>query len=302
MEHRPLLITGASGFLGWKLCHRLKNTYDLVGTYYRHQPNDLADVKWERINLLQTNAIAALVKRIQPQAILHLAAISNTTFCQEHPGMSYHVNVYATVALAEAAAQCGIPLLMASTDLVFNGTSAPYTEEDFTHPRSQYGQQKQAAEEILLSDFERTIVGRLPLLFGQAPDYVHNFFTRSVQALKKGESIRAFVDEHRSMVSTAVAAEWWAHVVAYALDDAIPWPRKERLFHLGGVESVTRYDFMVAVARQLGLNADWVEAGYQAQAPYPQTRPADVRLDSGLARKLFCYEPPALITQLQAGF
>lgn len=299
MSRKTILLTGASGFLGSTLCRHLTRQYRVVGTYYRQRPVDRSEVEWQRINLMDLDAATQLVETVQPDAILHLAAITNTTFCQEHPAMSHHINVYLTVALAEAAARQGIPLLFASTDLVFNGTSAPYAEEDFTHPLSQYGQQKQLAEELLLSDFEQTLVGRLPLLFGNSLAFGQNFFVSSVAALKEGESIYAFEDEQRSMISTDTASAWWVRALAYALDGN-DWTQKERLLHLSSTEGASRYDFMVQVATHLGVDSALVQRGSQQQAPYPKTRPADVRLDNGLARKLFQYTPPTLAAQLQA--
>ncbi len=295
---KKLLLTGASGFLGQALCPLLTEQYTVVGTYFRHLPEE-ATVEWLRINLLETNRIAALVQQHQPDAILHLAAITNTTFCEEHPALSHHVNVYTTVALAEAAEKLQIPLLYTSTDLVFNGNSAPYSEEDFAYPISQYGQQKQMAEELLWNDFEHTIVLRLPLLFGNAPAYASNFFTKSVAQLQAGKQVIAFADEYRSMLSHVAASRGIVQALAYALQETPDWATKERLFHLGGSEGYSRYEFMQAVAKQLGVEPSLIESGLQEQAPYAHTRPADVRLDNRLAQEILGFVPSTLAEQLQ---
>ena len=191
-----ILVTGASGFLGWNFCQAFSKQYDIVGTYFRNQPDDLA-IEWVRINLLETPQIIKLIKKEQPDLVVHLAAISNAAFCEQHPALSHHINVYTTIALAEASKTVGIPMIFASTDLVFNGNSAPYAEDDFCYPLSQYGQQKQMAEETLLGDFDHVFVARFPVLFGAAPVYSHNFFTivvylicplKSVSTLLKSSS------------------------------------------------------------------------------------------------------------------
>ena len=74
--------------------------------------------------------------------------------------------MHASTALAQQAQKMDIPLIFTSTDLVFNGSNPIYTETDFPYPLSQYGKQKNEAEEALLADFDNTIVCRLPLLFG----------------------------------------------------------------------------------------------------------------------------------------
>lgn len=295
---QKLLITGASGFLGHALCPILAPHYDLVGTYFRNLP-DQKTVEWIRINLLETNKIAALVQQQQPAAILHLAAISNTTFCEQHPALSHHINVYTTVALAEAAVQLQIPLLYTSTDLVFNGHSAPYTEEDFAYPISQYGQQKQMAEELLLADFEQTFVLRLPLLFGKAPAYAANFFQKSVAQLQAGEAVVAFTNEIRSMISTRAVSKGIAQAIAYALETSSEEAQKEQLFHLGGPQACSRYEFMELVAQELGVSSSLIEASLQETAPYAHTRPANVALESQLAAQILDFKPPSLAIQLQ---
>lgn len=295
---QKLLITGASSFLGHALCPLLALQYDLVGTYFRNLP-DQEEVEWIRVNLLETNKIAALVQQHQPAAILHLAAISNTTFCEQHPALSHHINVYTTVALAEAAAALHIPLVYTSTDLVFNGHSAPYTEEDFAYPISQYGQQKQTAEELLLSDFEQTMVLRLPLLFGKGPAYTTNFFQKSLAQLQAGEAVVAFTDEIRSMISTTAASQGIAQALAYALRENPNRAAKEQLFHLGGPQACSRYEFMIEVAQELGVSTSLIEPSLQETAPYAHTRPANVALESQLAQEVLDFSPPSLATQLQ---
>ena len=295
---KKLLITGASGFLGHTLCTVLASEYELIGTYFRHLPHQ-EGVKWVCINLLETNKIEELVYDYEPDAILHLAAISNTTFCEQHPALSHHINVYTTVALAEAAAMLQIPLLYTSTDLVFNGHSAPYEEDDFAYPISQYGEQKQMAEELLLTEFERTIVIRLPLLFGKGPAYTNNFYQSSVTQLKAGASVVAFTDEYRSMLHTSVASQGIALALAYALEATPSWEHKERLFHLGADQAYSRYDFMIAVAESLGVSKTLITPSLQDQAPRSLIRPANVALDSTLAQKTLGFAPPSLATQLR---
>ncbi|MGH1335237.1 MAG: SDR family oxidoreductase [Aureispira sp.] len=295
---KKLLVTGASGFLGHTLCPILASNYNITGTYFRNLPVQ-EEVEWLRINLLETKKIGLLVKEYQPDAILHLAAISNTTFCEQHPALSHHINVYTTVALAEAAAASQIPLLYTSTDLVFNGNSAPYEENDFPYPLSQYGQQKQMAEDLLLADFEQTLILRLPLLFGQAPAYGANFYQKSIAQLREGESILAFTDEYRSMLSTKAVSAGIAQAVAYALEESTSWKEKERVFHLGATKAYSRHEFMTIAAQVLGLDEQLIEPSLQETAPYAHTRPADVRMNSQLAQKILDFTPPDLTTQLQ---
>ena len=292
-----VLLTGASGFLGWNFSKQFSKEYDIVGTYFREQPEDI-NIEWERINLLETPQIIKLVKKVQPDVIVHLAAIRNTAFCEEHPALSHHINVYSTIALAEAARVEGIPIIFASTDLVFNGNSAPYREDDFCYPLSQYGAQKQMAEETLLEDFDNALVVRFPLMFGAAPEFKHNFFTTSLTKLQQEEKIQAFSDEYRTAMSGQVASEWLHRLIAYCLD-ANETP-KENLLHVGSLERCSRYDFCLKIAHYFDLDANLVEPVLQEELDLVPKRPQDVSLDCSLASKILRYEPPTLDEQMVA--
>lgn len=292
---KKVLLTGASGVVGWNFCKKMSNNYELIGTYFRNQPTDVT-IKWVRINLLEISEVSKLIKDVQPDVVVHLAAIANTKFCEQHPALSHHINVYTTIALAEATKQAGIPMLFSSTDLVFNGNSAPYDEGDFSYPLSQYGQQKAMAEEALLSDFDHVFVARFPLIFGSTPSYTNNFYTQSIAKLKENESISAFVDEYRTMISAETASEWLQRLIDYSLDTT--QTKKEYLLHLGGSESWSRYDFFIKVAEKFNLDKALIIPTNQKDLDLIPARPADVSLNSSLANTTLLYKAPTLEEQL----
>lgn len=294
-----VLLTGASGFLGWNFCQQASKDYELVGTYFRNQPTDI-DINWVKINLLDTPEVSKLIERVQPDIVVHLAAISKPAFCEEHPALSHHINVYTAVAVAEASQKLGIPMIFSSTDLVFNGSSGPYTEDDFSYPLSQYGLQKQMAEESLLGDFEQVFVARLPLLFGNTPDYTSNFYTQTIKNLQEGEPVRAFVDEYRTMISANVASTWLQKLIEYVLDSNLAQDKKEHLLHLGGSESCSRYEFALKIAKQFGLDKQLIVPTMQKELDLVPVRPPDVSLDSSLANKTLLYKAPSLEEQLSS--
>ncbi|MFT5646462.1 MAG: dTDP-4-dehydrorhamnose reductase [Aureispira sp.] len=293
---KKVLLTGASGFLGWNFCKQFSTDYELVGTYFRNQPTDI-DINWVKINLLDTPEISKLIERVKPDIVVHLAAITKPAFCEEHPALSHHINVYTAIAVAEASQKAGIPMIFSSTDLVFNGNSGPYTEDDFSYPLSQYGLQKQMAEESLLGDFEHVFVARLPLMFGETPPYTSNFYTQTIKNLQEGEPVRAFIDEYRTLISASVASTWLQKLIEYALDfDSIE--EKEQLLHLGGSESCSRYEFAVKMVHEFELDKQLLVPTLQKELDIVPARPPNVSLDSTLASTILLYKAPSLEEQL----
>lgn len=294
LTKKKILLTGASGFLGWHFCRLFADKYQITGTYFRNQPQGIEVIDWRRINLIRTPELQQLVQEINPDMIVHLAAIANVGFCEEHPALSHHINVYTTIALAEISQQLEIPMIFSSTDMVFNGASAPYSEDDFCYPLSQYGIQKQMAEDSLLGEFNHVVVARLPLLFGQTPSYGKNFYIQSIQQLQSGEKINAFTDEVRTTISGVEAAKGLERLMQYTFVAEQP----EQLFHLSGDTATSRYDFMLKVAHQYGLDENLIIPVQQQELNLNPPRPADISLTNNLAKEIIGFCPIALEEQL----
>jgi dTDP-4-dehydrorhamnose reductase len=292
---KKILLTGASGFLGYKLLPQLSSNYRTEGIFNR-QYYDIELIKWHQLNLMDEKALKKTLETIQPDAIIHAAAQSNPNFCEENPALAYHLNVYSTVSIGEYCKKKDIPLIFISTDLVFNGSQGFYTESDFCYPLSKYGEQKQIAEDILLEDLERIIICRLPLLFGQGPLYSNNFFRNWIKKFDNAEEIAAFSDEFRSPISSEWAAKGIELALDYLLDNSIT--NKERIFHLGGPERISRYDFALLIAEVFGYDPSNVKALLRNEMPMSAPRPEDVSLDSSLAAETLGFRPESLEKQL----
>ncbi len=289
-----VLLTGASGFLGWNFSKFYQDQYDITGIYFRQQPKDLT-IRWQKLNLLETKTVRKVIEDAAPDIIVHLAAISDPNYCENHPALSHHINVYTTLEIAKAAATLNIPMIFSSTDLVFNGSSGEYTESDFCYPLSQYGTQKQQAEETLLSDFEQSYILRLPLMFGWTPDYTSNFFTKSIADLQNGETVQAFTDEYRSMLSAEVASTWIALMIDRLL---LPSTQTQRLMHTAAAKKYTRYEFMKQLASVFELDSNLLQPCLQKELNLVPQRPSDVSLDISLAQGILGFTPPSLLQQL----
>jgi UDP-glucose 4-epimerase len=70
-----LLVTGASGFIGARLCRRAGELGALVhGVSRRPSPAASTKLQWEQLDLTDARAVRALVGRLQPDAVFHLAS------------------------------------------------------------------------------------------------------------------------------------------------------------------------------------------------------------------------------------
>ncbi len=270
-----LLITGISGFLGWYLAEQASQQYRVTGTYHRRFVNHPA-IATLPLDLTNTQQVEQCLDQDRPDIVLHLAALSNASYCEQHPAASHAVNFAATVNLARACAQRGIFLICASTDLVFDGTAAPYVETDSVSPISVYGQHKAEAEVVVLQDYPAAAIARLPLLYG-TESWQPSFLSHWFEQIRQGQTINAFTDEYRTAVDGWTAAQGLLLLLANEVSG---------VWHLGGRERLSRYDFAVRAAQAAGLPTDLIRPALQSDFNFAAARPPDVSLDSRKARAL----------------
>jgi dTDP-4-dehydrorhamnose reductase len=277
-----VLLTGATGFLGRYLIAARPQEVKLHGIGFKHFiPGE--DAIMHQADLKAAATVQKLLNSIRPQAIIHTAAISDANYCEQHPDESYAVNVAATRHLAEWCAEKGARFLFTSSDLVFDGEHAPYSESDRPNPLMVYGRHKAEAEEAVRSICPKGTICRLPLMFGMDGTDSRNTLTVLLGRLGKGETIHAFTDEYRSPAYGAdVARGIWL---------ALAHPG--RTFHLGGPERLSRYAFALMACLVFGHDPRLVVPALQADVPMPAPRPKDVSLASSAATSIgFSPLPP----------
>lgn len=287
-DHPTLLVTGASGVLGWTLSRLAAAHWHTVGTVYRHQQTP-PGVEAYPVDLTDNRAIAECFATVKPAAVIHVAALSNANDCQTHPQASEAVNVTAAVGIAARCADDAIPCVFTSTDLVFDGKHAPYTEDDPPHPVSIYGDHKRHAEIALRERYPEITICRLPLLFGPASPAYDGALMRMLQAMRKGNPLRLFIDEFRTPVSTETAAEGLLNALAQAPGETL---------HLGGPERLSRWELGMLTAECFGIDKPPLVPRPQADVHTLAPRPADVSLDSSRAAHTIGYCPKSVREQL----
>lgn len=272
---KKLLVTGASGFLGWNLCQLARSDWEVYGTYFS-QPISIPGVEIDRVDLRNFQQFQSYFQAILPDAVVHTAACSQPNFCQLEPQSSYAVNVTASGYVARLCAIANIPCAFTSTDLVFDGWHPPYRETDPVCPINRYGEQKVEAERLMRHIHPRTAICRMPLMFGVVPPTATTFIQPFLKTWRQGGALSLFVDEFRTPVSGTTAARGLLLALA-------KW---EGVLHLGGPERISRYEFGRLLAQVFNFPDAQIEACRQADVSMAAPRAADVSMDSSLAQSL----------------
>lgn len=172
----PILVTGASGFIGACLVRALLDQGYQVHVLLRSEsvPWRLAAV-WDRLqvhrgDLLDDQTTRALVHAVQPGAIFHLAT-HGAYEKQADARMILRTNILGTYNLLEAASHAKVRLLVnTGSSSEYGFKSQPMTESDCLEPNSYYSVAKAAQTHLcsLLARWGqvRTVTLRLFSVYG----------------------------------------------------------------------------------------------------------------------------------------
>lgn len=283
-----LLITGASGFLGWNLCSIASNQFIVTAvsnSNFFEQPT----VTVRKCDITDYRQLKTLMLSEKPDAVIHLAAASNPNYCQTHPEETFKINVTASSNIAGLCADLKAACVFTSSDLVFNGENPPYKENDYTDPLNIYGQQKVTAEQQMRCRYENVTICRMPLMFGDTPQWAKSFIQPWIEQLQKRNTLSLFTDEIRSPLSARDACR--------GLLMALRKPGE--IIHLGGPQRLSRYEMGKILLEITGFPQTLIKPCKQQDVPMAAPRPSDVSLNSSKASEMgFC--PGTMREELQA--
>ena len=156
-SQRRTLITGATGFVGSWLTHRLVADGDEVAVLVR-STSDLwrlepivPRLRLIKAGLSQVAAVAEQIVDFAPQRVFHLAWTGgNSAKYNDDPAQVYE-NVPGSLDLMRVAAEAGASFFLNLGSCVEYGEcSIPVRETDAIQPKNLYGAAKHAVEDLLL--------------------------------------------------------------------------------------------------------------------------------------------------------
>ena len=186
--------------------------------------------------------------------MLHTAAWTDVDGAERDPQQAAAVNVGGT----QHAAEIGAPLVVFSTDYVFDGRKgAPYVESDAPNPLSVYGRTKLNSEAVAGDD---AWIVRTSWLFGATGTN----FVRTMLALGVERAEVSVVDDQRGCPT-------FAGHLATAVRELVELPRG--VWHLAADGDCTWADFAEAIFDEAGLECA-VRRIAAAELGRPAPRPA----------------------------
>jgi GDP-4-dehydro-6-deoxy-D-mannose reductase len=136
-----VLVTGASGFVGRRLCARLAACGDTVISRDRE------------LDVVDAARLREVVRAERPGAIVHLAALSSVADCERQPADAFRVNLLGSLAVLRAASERApdARVLLVTSGAIYGSAAradAGFDETAALRPASAYARSKAAADRL----------------------------------------------------------------------------------------------------------------------------------------------------------
>lgn len=255
-----VLITGGAGTVAGAMVRGAPEGVELhVTSHVSPVPDDVAALATVHpVDLADRAAVGELLAQCSPDVVVHAA----------YRQSERRDIVDATEAVAAATASRGASLVHLSTDAVFDGEHAPYSEDDEPEPVHDYGRWKLDAERAAAAAVGDVCITRSSLVVRLEPPDPGT--ARLKQALSSGETVTLYEDEVRQPVMVDdLAAALWAIV-------SLPRAGRAGVWHLPGPERLTRLELGRRIAAVLDLPTSSIRTASAKEHPSP--RPLDLTM------------------------
>ena len=242
-----LLITGATGQIGW----HLQRTLAPLG--------DVTALTRDQLDLSDLDAVTRAVREFEPDVLVNAAAYTAVDKAESEPELARTINAVAPARMAEELARNGCLLVHYSTDYVFDGNKP--TAECLSRGRCDRAAQCLRSDQAGRRAVDRRLLGARTS-FCEPPGCTtlagKNFLRTVLRLAREKEELRMVSDQYGAPTWARTIAEATAIILARSLErnsETGVW--QSGLFHLTAAEQTSWVGFARAILEDYEALLDW---------------------------------------------
>ncbi len=282
-------VIGAGGAIGSSVARVLARSTDVLPAIFGFVPKGLENAV--KLDITDSSAIARFLDIHNPTCVVNLAAIADADLCEKRDRSVRAVNITGAENISKECNDRGLYLIHYSTDLVFDGTKGNYNENDQPNPLNYYAQTKLESEQAVLSCNEKSAILRTAIVYGKGSGNRKSFFETTLEKGKAGIPSRLYTDQFRSFL--------YVNDSASAIT-AMTHKRVSGIYHAGGNEVLSRYDFTKKLFMLMGINSDSLLPIKMDEHKTSAPRPADCSLNSDKLKNATEWNPTGMEQAVKA--
>jgi len=198
--------------------------------------------------------LRALLKPLKPDVVVYCANSLTLEECERNPDLAKEVLVNVTDRVSRICREIGSWSFFVSSELVFDGSTPPYSSNSETNPKTIFGKYCLEGELILWKNQPDAGVLRVPMLYGSIQTLGDNEFSQLVKVVLDKKPVKVndsriqhptFVDDI-SYIIKGLAERKMAHCGLYGT------------WHWSNYDSISKYQFAVRIAEILGVSHEHI--------------------------------------------
>lgn len=273
------LVTGAAGLIGSQVVKDLIiQNYQVYSCYNDSIPQNGIPTK---LDLTNQNNIKNILNEIQPDVIIHLAAMTGVDLCEAEQDLAMTINAKATETLANESAKQKAFFVYVSTDYIFDGNKGMKKENDSPNPLGFYGKSKLSGEISLNNSASGWCIARTSTPFGVHPTK-KSFPLWVKENLESKKEISVLTDQYTSPTYVVNLSKMLIEVATRQITGII---------HLAGANRISRFSLAEMVADRLNLDKNLLKPATITEMNWKAQRPRDSSLDVSLATEILEEKP-----------
>jgi len=272
INNKTILILGSSGILGFNLFNYFREKNNVIGSSFYKRPSFI------QCDITKKTDLYNIFRSVRPDIVILCAAMSSPQQCENQAQRANLINHIAVGTVAKFCHDYRVFLVHISTDHIFDGKKGNYSERDKPNPICVYGETKLLGEYEIPKYLERDkyIILRPTLIYGKSFSRKRGADEVIGLSLKEKGYFEAFVDDIRCPVLV--------NDISLALSKLLT-KKKTGVYHLGGSQKITRYEFAIKYAEIYGFDTSKIIPIKIEDKLDPKKRPYDLSLNIEKVKK-----------------
>lgn len=203
------------------------------------------------LDIRNRSDVRRLFSDLKPDIVIHTASIGSVDYAETNRKVAWKTNVMGTDNVIWACEEIGAKIIFISSNAVFDGEDAPYSESDPVNPINYYGKLKIEGEMLVKNSKVINVIIRPILMYGwNSPNRRQNPVTWLLSMLEKKQSVNVVTDIHYNplLVDDCARAIWSAVELG-----------KTGTFHVGGEDRISLFNFAREVASIFELDISLIK-------------------------------------------
>ena len=239
------LLIGGSGMIGYNFLKIMIN--NKINFEYTYNKNPIPyDKKGYFLDITDKKGTIDFIAQINPNYIIHTAAISNADFCETNTNYADLVNVTGTENVVEACKKTASKIIFISSSYVFDGKKDEYFENDPTSPTTYYGVTKEKSEKLIQNSDIDFLILRTDQPYCWTEKWQRsNSVMRVIQSLKSSNIFKEIIDWYSNPTYVPNFVDITLELIK---------TNSSGIYHLTGPDFICRYEWSLLVCEIFNLN------------------------------------------------